>query len=277
VVLVLACVFPVAGDEKPVEAFTRASYNVQLAFTFPGKVKSVPVSPGDKVKKGDLLIQLEDDETRAMVKLWTMRARSNVAVLVAEAALKMAQWEQEKLEQLERTDAGSKLELKRARIQVNIETERANQAREQKAEALQELARYTAQHKRFIMRAPADAVVEAIDIEEGEVAEQSKPVIALVAIDPLWIDAPIPTPQTLSLKVGDPVWVRSELPGYKHPVKGHIKHMRQVADASSRTRLVRLEIPNPSVLPAGVKVKVSFKAPGKEVAKVHKNELLPDG
>ncbi len=260
-----------------IEAFTKARYALEIGFTIPGKVKKVNVKPGDKVKAGDLLVQLENDEAEALVTLWTMRSESDVAVRVAKAALEMAKWERGKVEQLDRNEAGSKLELERARIQVRIETERLAQAEEQRLEAVQELARYQAQHKRYALRAPIDAVVEAIDIQVGEVVEQLEPVIALVVADPLRIDAPVPTSETLGLKAGDPAWVRMNLPGHEHPIKGEIKHMRLVADAASDTRLVRIEIPNPSGLPAGVKVFVSFRPPSDEIAKVTENRKSPDG
>ena len=83
-------------------------------------------------------------------------------------------------------------------------------------------------------------------------------VARLVVTDPLWIDVPVSTPATLSLKVGGTALVHSVLPGFEDAMTGHILHLAAVADAASNTRIVRVEMPNPRGMPAGTEVSVEF-------------------
>src|SRR5690606_18617156 len=117
-------------------------------------------------------------------------------------------------------------------------------------------------HEKYTIRAPQAGVMEEIIVDAGETVEALKPVMRMVVIDPLRIDAPVRTRETLELKVGDPAWVRSPLRKANDFIRGEIVHLASVADAASNTRLVRIEIPNDVGVPAGIHVQVSFKAPG---------------
>jgi RND family efflux transporter MFP subunit len=260
--MVCLCLAWTVTARGEVEAFTRARHALQLAFTIPGKVVQVAVEPGDRVEEGDVLIRLNDEEIATQVALWQLRAESQVGRRVAAASLKMAQWEHMKVLGLLDKEAVSLLEVQRAEIQVEIEESRVAQAEEQREEAEKELARYESQLRRFTMKAPIAGVIEEITVSVGETVEQLKAVVLLVSTDPLWVDAPVPTEQTLALKVGDTAWVRSEISGYlNEPRQGRIIHIRSVADAASDTRLVRIELANPDGMPAGVQVTVSFMTP----------------
>jgi len=262
-VMVCLCLASATIAHGEVEAITRARHSLQLAFTIPGKVVEVSVASGDRVGQGAVLIRLNDEEIAAQVDLWRLRAESEVGRRVAAASLKMAEWEHMKvLGLLAKEAAVSHLEVQQAEIQVEIEESRVAQAEEQREEAEKELARYESQLRRFTMKAPIAGVIEEITVSVGETVEQLKAVVLLVSTDPLWVDAPVPTEQTMKLKVGDSAWVRSELSGYlNEPREGRIIHIRSVADAASDTRLVRIELANPDSMPAGVQVTVSFTPP----------------
>jgi len=250
---------PSPGDS---EAFTQPRHDLALAFTVAGTVTSVPVEPGDRVKKGQVLIQLRDKEGEAQIKVLKLQNDSNVSVESAQEALAMANWELERLEQIEERDAGSALELKRARIQKRINELQLAQAQLEKDQLVHQLERARATHARYTLTAPLDGVVERVAVAEGETVEQLKPVLMLVVTDPLWIDAWVPINQTLELAKGAPAWVRLKLPGhYDKPVQGKIIHLSQVADAASDRRLVRVEMANPHQLPAGIEVSLSFSKP----------------
>ena len=245
------------------EAFTQPRHDLALAFTVAGMVTSVPVEPGDRVKKGQVLIQLQDKEGEAQIKILELQDASNVSVESAEAALKMATWEWARLKEIYEADPNSpRLEVERAEIQKQISKLQLDQAKLEKAQLVHQLERARATHARYTLTAPLDGVVELVAVAEGETVEQLKPVLMLVVTDPLWIDAWVPTEQTLKLERGGPAWVRLKLPGlHGKLVQGNIIHLGQVADPSSDRRLVRVEMANPQQLPAGIEVAVSFDKP----------------
>ena len=72
---------------------TKARHDLSLGFTVSGKVEQIAVKPGDRIDKGQLLIELEDTEGKSLVKLYEIRAASDLAARSAEAALHLAQVE----------------------------------------------------------------------------------------------------------------------------------------------------------------------------------------
>jgi len=259
VVIAMNSVAAVGFDQ--IDAVTRARYDLRLGFTVGGKVLRVHVKPGARVNKGDLLMELDDEEGQALVDLYMLRASSHLGLLSAEASLELAQVEEKAIRTAFEKDATSPIEVDRARIRTRQAQLEVNMAKQAGEEANHQLRQATERHAQYQMRAPTGGVVDLMSVEEGELVESLKPVVRLVVIDPIWVDAAVPTDQTLGLKRGDAAWVTPGLPGYDRPIKGTIIHMAQVADAASDTRLVRIEISNPKLIPAGGQVRIQFTAP----------------
>lgn len=257
---VLACVAPARGD---FEAFTKARHSLKLGITVPGKITKLPIEPGQRVKQGDLLLELEDLEGEAQIDILKMQAASNVAVESAKAQLEMSQFELKKVDKMYVDNIGGSLvEVERAKIQVRIAKLKHEQAALEHELLELQLKQALARHERYKLKAPMDGLIEEVAVSKGETVEQLTPIIALVVTDTLRADTPVPTSETLGLKVGDAAYVRINLPGFEDKVvTGKIIFMGQVVDAASDTRLVRIEMPNNDNLPAGVQVQVSFNKP----------------
>jgi len=103
-------------------------------------------------------------------------------------------------------------------------------------------------------------VIDIVIVATGDTVEAFQPIARLVDSSILWIDASTPTRRTLDLTVGDPAWVRYVDDPDAPAVEGVIKHLAHVADASSGTRLVRIELRNTDGGPAGRHVEVFFGA-----------------
>ncbi len=243
-----------------VDAVANARHDLQLGFTVGGKVLSVPVKPGDRVTKGQVLIIMEDEEGQALVDLYELRVASDLELRSAEEQLELAKIEARAIKDAFIKDAASKIELDRAEVRARLAQIEVAAARQRAQETKYQLAQARARHDQFTLVAPVDGVVDLITVSEGEIVDDLKPVLRLVVTDPLWVDVAVPTDRTLSLSLGDSAWVTFSLPGYEKPVKGKVIHIAEVADAASDTRLVRLEVANPQKLPAGCHVTASFGA-----------------
>ena len=241
-----------------IEAITTARHDLELGFTIGGKVVDLPVKPGDKVEKGQLLVRLENREGEVLIALYDLRAQSEVAVKSAEAQLQLARVEEEAIRKAFENDAAKPIEVKRAEIQSTLAELELKMAHQRQTETYHQLDQARARDEQYTMLAPTDGVIDMVVVEQGEVVEALKPILRLVVTDPLRVDAAVPTDQTMNLKVGQPAWVKSLLLGYDRPVEGTIIHLAEVADAASDTRLVRVEVPNTHNLPAGVHVEVGF-------------------
>jgi len=268
--LILALAAP---GQAQIAAVTAARHDLKLGMTVPGRVAEIAVKVGDRVEAGDILIRLDDQASRALVDLYTLRAGSTVSIEAAEAEMKLADVEERRVREAFEKDAAGHFEVERAALQTNLARLRLVQAREAHQQAAAQLAQAKIDHSHFTLRAPLTGVVEDIAVSPGETVEQLKPVLRLVVTDPLQIDAHVPTSLTAALATSSRAFIvprdadtsPSRAPGPQPPPvaprEARIVHIAQVADARSNTRMVRLELPNPGNLPAGNHVLVYFHEP----------------
>lgn len=252
---------PAAGAPVEYDAIAMARQDLKLGFTVGGKVKKVNVTAGQSVKAGHQLIQLEDEEKRSLVEVYEIRAASDLEYQAAIAKQHLADLEEARLVELVQKNAAAKFELERAHISAVVAKLESELAKRTTAEISEQLRQAKAQLDQYTLKAPETGFIDEITVADGEMVEAGKPVLRLVVADPLWVEVAVPTNITMSLKEGDPAWVRIKLPGQEQPVQGKILYLRQVADSAADRRLVRIEISNPKLLPAGVSVGVTFESP----------------
>jgi len=142
---------------------------VKISADLPGKVILVKVKEGDRVKKGELMLQLDDtqyhanlDQARAALSSGQARLREAASALKVSDAnytrqralfeqklLSQAEWDQATTanESAHATDAAAREEVSRAQAMVNAAQDNVNKCR-------------------FL--APFDGVVSALDVEQGE-------------------------------------------------------------------------------------------------------------
>ncbi len=252
------------AEEQPiveVEAVARAKHDVELGFTIPGRVADVLVSPGDVIEPGRTLVRLEAAEGVALISYHELRAGSTLSIDLAEAELAMARIEEQRvLDSFER-NAAAQFEVESAKLRTRRSELELQAARQTQAEAQAQLDQARARHDAYTLRSPIAGVVERVLISPGETVEQLRAVVRIVATDPLIIEAPTPTEDTLPLHVGDPAWALYDIGGADSVLQGRITYLAQVADAASDTRLVHIEVANPNKLPAGRIVRVRFVKP----------------
>jgi multidrug efflux pump subunit AcrA (membrane-fusion protein) len=71
--------------------------------------------------------------------------------------------------------------------------------------------------------------------------------VRVVDVDPLWVDVPVPTADraTWELSVGAKAWALASVAGVPRIVEGKVIEVAPTADPASRTRRIRVEVPNP--------------------------------
>lgn len=254
-----------------VDAITVASYDLRIGFTVDGKVNKVPVKAGDRVKAGELLMSLVDLEGEAMVLQYTLKANSDLSIRSAKEQLRLAQIEAKAIQALFEKNAATPIELDRAVVKAAIAALEVENAQQQFQEAKLILTQARSRHDKYELRAPIDGFVDTLVGREGEGVESLKPVLRLVNTDVLYIDAAVPTGQTLALAPNDKAWIQFKILPDAAPAMGKILYLAQVADSASDTRIVRIEVPNPKGLPAGGAVTVHFTDPQAVAQDVAKN------
>lgn len=267
---------PGSPGSGPIDAITRPRHDLELAFTTAGRVAERLVEPGQRVPAGAPLLKLDDSEQSANLELLRVRAQSDIEVNNAEADLRMAQSEEARIRDAHSRDAAAAFEVERAELETLQASLRFELSKQRQLEAQLTLAQAQRRYEALTLSAPIAGVVEQVLVEPGETVEALRPVLRLVATDPLLVEAPAPTAQTLALTPGDSAWVRWRLPGEPRVVEGRIAHIAAVADPASDTRLVRIEAPNPFGLPAGSQVEVWLSRPPADISEPRASAPTPD-
>ncbi len=265
-----------AGDGATMLAFpavTRPKRDLELAFGVSGRLQAMHVRRGERVIAGQLLAQLDGDDLAATVRLLELRAKSDHEVSAALADAEFAEqthqrvraaYEQDAAKEREVDDAWARLRTARAELEL---------AKQRRAEAAIELDAARARHAKTRMCATFAGIVEDVRLEAGGAVDELAPVLRLVDDSAFRVDVAVPIELTMGLSIGQELLVR----GRASSADGAISVIREsmfakivslaiVADAASRTRIVRLEMPNPAKLPAGLPVDVLVPKPTDEGA-----------
>src|SRR5690606_15233113 len=181
-------------------------------------------------------------------------------------ALDLARIEFENLQELRRQSGGSQLEYDRAENAVKAGEVDIKRARErQRAEELQ-VTRRGAGLERDDLVAPYDGVVQDVMVSEGESTNESRPALRLVKVDPLHLRTPEEATKVrqLGLMVGDPAYVILNLPGDQQVREGTVIAISPVTETGSQRLIVKVEVPNPEGVTAGLLAWVRFEPPEDE-------------
>ncbi|MCA9310670.1 MAG: HlyD family efflux transporter periplasmic adaptor subunit [Phycisphaerales bacterium] len=243
-----------------VEAVTRPSLTLELAFALPGVVAEAMVKPGETVAAGQPLLRLDDREARANLEQARMRADSSLEAEAERLNYELARVRDERARQAYDKGAASDLEVR----ETSLEAQRSKLAWElfvqRQVEARLRFDVATVEFERHTLRAPVAARVEAVDVDPGEMVEVAQAVVRLIVLETLQLDAPFPVGETLGLHTGDRAWVEVTRGDEVRIVEGKVIFVSGQADAGLDTCAVRIEFPNTAAVPAGTIVR-AFLAP----------------
>lgn len=246
---------PVAATVANTRAGTVDACNrARLAPPLGGQIARLPVREGDAVKKGDVLLELWNEDERAQLDLQkrdrvAAQARAREACVAADVAAKEARraaaLRAQKLvseEQAERAEGDA--EARAAGCAAAREGARVSDARVAVAQANLD---------QTILRAPFDGVVAEINGELGEFVTPSPvgiptpPTVDVVDNTCLYISAPIDEVDAPAVRAGQRAQITLDaFPGRKFP--GHVRRVAPyVLDTEKQARTVEVEaeIENP--------------------------------
>ncbi len=246
-----------AGVDASVHAITKPKADVLLSFTMPGRVAAVHVEEGALVKADQALVQIDNAVEKLSVEQLKAKAEETSQVEAARMQLEQKRVDLKKIEWAAERGSATTLELEHAKLDVKIGefSLKIAQFEHQQNRRKYEEARLSLERMQLI--SPFEGRVEQIDVETGESVKALEPVLRVVKIDPLWIDAPVPIALAEGIKAGLAVDVSfPHQPGAVQ--KATVIFVSHVIDAGSDTRRVRLEMKNKEGRPAGEHVRLSF-------------------
>lgn len=182
-----------------------------------GEVVEVLFRAEQKVKKGDVLVRLDDEHQRLAVRL-------------AAVSLRKATRDVARIEKLAKSGHASRTSLDTARTELET-------ARVRHAQAKAELA------DRAIV-APFDGVIGLTDISVGDRVGETTAIATLDERSTILVDFNLPEDYAARLRIGSTVNVR---PTTRQDLRidGIVTAMGSRIDEASRTLRIRAEIPNP--------------------------------
>ncbi len=186
---------------------------IHISARIPAHVVEVFVSAGDAVKKGDLLVTLDDREIREQL-------------VAAEAQLKQAETEYERARQLFERNATTQQALTAA--------ESAWQAAKARVDQVRVMLSYTQ------VTSPIDGIVTERRVEVGDLAAPGMLLTAVYDPNRMRLEAPVPLRLVDRLSLGQEVEVALDRP--KRVVKGQVTEIVSEADPASRTQLVKIHL-----------------------------------
>lgn len=233
-----------------------AGHLVQITPQVTGTVRKVMYDDTDVVKKGDVLVALDDSDfqlayERAQNELiqairqnkqqTAVNSKAKAQVLLRKAELAKAQADLRRREALSGTDAISGEELSHARAAV-VQAQaalKAVEAEETSAQAVlgnniplrQQPAVQTAiSHikdawlnlQRTQIRAPMNGQIAKRNVQVGQRIAQGSPMMAVVPLSNLWVDANFKESQLRQMKIGQPVEMTADLYGNKVVYHGRV-------------------------------------------------------
>ena len=272
VVIIAAIVYwakfaPVTVDSYPVQktdvvaevmgtGTLEARVSTSISPKINGRIVEVAVDQGDRVKTGDVLVQLDDDEPKQQVAI----ARANLAArkaaierlqsdrLRTEAVYSQANSEFERLSRLAPAKAVSVSALDKAREALAIAQAGLAHAEAAMAEAQEELvaAEKSLDYQQSLLAntkvtAPFDGLVVARIREPGDVVVPGSSILTLISTDELWINAWVDETEMARLSDGQPARVifRSES---DKSYSGKVARLGKQADRETREFVVDVSV-----------------------------------
>ncbi|MCW2284564.1 RND family efflux transporter MFP subunit [Rhodoblastus acidophilus] len=234
------------------------NHSYKLAMATAGALAMVAVERSDKVRKGDVIAQLESGVEQAQLEAARVRAAAETQIRLKKAVADSTAAKAERLGRLREQAIANQQSLDDAQTGANAAKADHEQALLERTLATLDVRRLEATLERRILRAPADGVITAVDLHAGEYADPANAVATLTEIDPLRVDVYLPAAAYPLVKRGDRAMITPRDPEAAPRAAEIITRDPQI-DASSGLFLVQLRLPNPEgALPAGVRCSVEF-------------------
>ncbi|HOJ59160.1 MAG TPA: efflux RND transporter periplasmic adaptor subunit [bacterium] len=205
---------------------SRSTTNV--ASKILATILSINVRPGDTVKKGDLLITLDDRDLCARMQ------QSRNALEAAKATYDKAVRDRQRYEALLKTQSVTQNAYDEMVSAERIAQARLEQAQEQvnEAEVMLSYAR---------IYAPVDGTVIEKFADPGDLASPGKPLLTMYDPTNLRVEAAVREQLSGRLKIGQKLKVRID--AVNKEMEGTVNEIVPSADPASRSVIVKVEIP----------------------------------
>ncbi len=229
---------------------------IDVGSAVTGIIEAIHVERSDRVKAGDVLVELDAGVERAAVELARARAGMDGDIKARAATLELGTRKRERANNLFQQKALS-LDLREEfETEATIARLELQRARENQRLARLQLVQAQEALKRRSIRSPVDGVVIERLMSPGERVDEET-ILTIAQIDPLRVEVILPSAIFGSVRPNSRAAVEPEFGDQVHIAAVTI--VDQIIDAASGTFGVQLELPNPDhAIPAGLHCHVRF-------------------
>ena len=251
--------FRLARKEKPlVLSGTVEARDAEVGSLVGGRVTAVRVDEGATVRKGQVLVELEPDFLDEQIRSQRGRvaaARADLTMALrgprvediarARAEAERTERERARLEKLAadgvapQRDFDAALAAARQARETLLEKERGSRpeeieaARAAVAREEGQLAYLERRRQDLTVRAPADGVLQTIDLRPGDLVGAGQPVATILEPDQIWVRVYVPEPRLGLVRAGQKAHIRVDtFPGRDYP--GRVVEIRQRGEYTPR-------------------------------------------
>nr|WP_319516947.1 efflux RND transporter periplasmic adaptor subunit [uncultured Cohaesibacter sp.] len=216
---------PISGDIKPIR---KATISAQVG----GLAEAVNFEPGDKLHKGDVLLQIEKDDLELTLR------QKEASLAGQKAELSSARSNLNRAKELAKRNVASQKTLEQAESSVE-----SLMADIDAAQAQVEIAQLNLD--RAVIRAPFSGTVVSRSVEPDQLVQSGAALFEMIDLSMVTMEAMVPLSDTLSLRVGQ----KAELSLPQKPDQKFVAKINRInaqAEAGTRSAIVYLTIDNPN-------------------------------
>jgi RND family efflux transporter MFP subunit len=248
----------------------RAETTSTLAANVVGTVVRVLVAEGDRVRKGDTLVEIDAREPRAQAdRANAGRAEIERAIEGATAAAQLAETTHRRYLSLRERGSASQQEYDEAKARRDAAQAELAGLVARRGEARAAATQAQAVLDYSSVRAPIDGIVTARFVDPGAQAAPGVPLMAIENEKATRIDANVP--EHVIVRAGDAALVESG----QQRVSARVIRVQPSVDSAARSALVKLQLQAP--MRAGTYVKVSFPIGDRQAVTVPLSALVRRG
>lgn len=211
----------------------KAASRTEISSRILAAINRINVRAGDKVNKGDVLVELDRQGVQAQLN------QAQAALAATQTAVAQAQDDYDRNSRLRNMNPGAISEQAVKNKAFELESAKANENRAEQAltEAKVNLS-YTT------IEAPKSGTIIETYAEEGDTARPGEPLLALYDPKSLRLEVPVMENLAIKLRVGDELTVHIDALGNDgKDFKATVDEKVPQAEAASRSFLVKVSLP----------------------------------
>jgi RND family efflux transporter MFP subunit len=254
----------------------RALQTSQLSAQVVGAIVSIRAQEGQRVRKGEVLIVLDDAQQRAALQRASAAVSSaQQEIAAADADYALANSTLGRYQNLYEKKSVSPHEMDEVQARAKSASARRDQkqAGVAQARAMESEARTGLNYTRI--RAPFDGVVTAKQVDVGTLASPGMPLLTLEDTHRFRLEASVDEGDIRLIKMGATAPVTVD--GVGTELQGKIVEIVPAADPASRSFMVKLELPSEPRLHSGFFGRVRFPRGERDAIMVPRTAVLDHG